>query len=157
MHRRRTPEAQGRHSPTTEAVRPTTTTPTTQPPVTPMVWSPCNGDLQCGTLVVPLDYADPDGPTIPIAVARHQAEDPAARIGSLVIDPGGPGVSGVDDMADELRSLTPAIARRFRHRPLRPPGRRAQRPGDLRSGNRQRAIGPRTGHAERAGRQASRA
>ena len=88
---------------------PSTTTSTTQPPVTPMVWSPCNGDLQCGTLVVPLDYAHPDGPTIGVAVARHPAEDPAARIGSLVIDPGGPGVSGIDDMANELSALTPQL------------------------------------------------
>ena len=51
---------------------------------------------------MPLDYADPGGPTIPIAVARHPAEDPADRIGSLVIDPGGPGRSGIDDMANEL-------------------------------------------------------
>ena len=58
---------------------------------------------------MPLDYADPGGPTIPIAVARHPAEDPAARIGSLVIDPGGPGVSGIDDMANELASLTPLL------------------------------------------------
>ena len=87
----------------------TTTTSTTQPPVTPMAWTPCNGDLQCGTLIVPLDDAQPAGPTIPIAVARHPAEDPAARIGSLVIDPGGPGVSGIDDMANELNSLTPQL------------------------------------------------
>jgi pimeloyl-ACP methyl ester carboxylesterase len=59
--------------------------------------------------VVPLDYADPRGPTIPIAVARHPAADPAARIGSLVIDPGGPGVSGIDDMANELSALTPQL------------------------------------------------
>ena len=104
-----TREAQGHHSSTTNAVRPSTTTSTTQPPVTPMVWSPCNGDLQCGTLVVPLDYAHPDGPTIAIAVSRHPAEDPAARIGSLVIDPGGPGVSGIDDMANELSVLTPQL------------------------------------------------
>ncbi len=87
----------------------TTTSPGTEPPVTPITWSPCNGDLECGTLVVPLDYADPGGPTIPIAVARHPAEDPGARIGSLVIDPGGPGVSGIDDMANELSALTPQL------------------------------------------------
>lgn len=74
-----------------------------------MAWSPCNGDLQCGTLVVPLDYAHSDGPTITIAVARHPAEAPADRIGSLVIDPGGPGVSGIDDMANELSALTPQL------------------------------------------------
>jgi pimeloyl-ACP methyl ester carboxylesterase len=76
-----------------------------------MAWSPCtdNAGLQCGILVVPLDYARPSGPTIPIAVARHPAEDPAARLGSLVIDPGGPGVSGIDDMANELSALTPQL------------------------------------------------
>jgi pimeloyl-ACP methyl ester carboxylesterase len=94
-------------SPSTTTVPSTTTT--TEPPVTPISWSPCDGDLQCGTLVVPLDYADPSGPTIPIAVARHPAEDPAQRIGSLVIDPGGPGVSGIDDMGNELSSLTPQL------------------------------------------------
>ena len=74
-----------------------------------MAWTPCNGDLQCGTLVVPLDYANPAGPTISIAVARHPAEEPDARIGSLVIDPGGPGVSGINDMSNELSALTPQL------------------------------------------------
>jgi pimeloyl-ACP methyl ester carboxylesterase len=82
----------------------------TEPPVTPVDWTPCNGDLQCGNLIVPLDYAHAaHGPTISIALARHPAGVPAARIGSLVIDPGGPGVSGVDDMANELSSLTPGL------------------------------------------------
>jgi pimeloyl-ACP methyl ester carboxylesterase len=96
------------HRPRTASTS-TTTTSTTQPPVTPIAWTSCNGNLQCGTLVVPLDYATPSGPTIPIAVARHPAEDPAHRIGSLVIDPGGPGVSGIDDMANELSVLTPQL------------------------------------------------
>ena len=91
----------------------TTTTSTTEPPVSPMAWSPCNGDLQCGTLVVPLDYAHPDGPTISVAVARHLAEEPDARIGSLVIDPGGPGVSGINDMSNELSALTPQLLEDF--------------------------------------------
>ena len=34
---------------------------------------------------------------------------PTARIGSLVIDPGGPGVSGIDDMSNELSALTPQL------------------------------------------------
>ena len=59
---------------------------------------------------MPLDYADAEhGPTIAIAVARHPADVPAGRIGSLVIDPGGPGVSGIDDMANELSALTPRL------------------------------------------------
>jgi len=94
-----------KHHAATTTTTTTTTIPPTPPPQ-PISWTPCLGNLQCATLVVPLDYADPTGPTIPIAVARHPAEIPSARIGSLVIDPGGPGVSGIDDMANELRSLT---------------------------------------------------
>jgi len=93
----------------TSSTSTSTTTSTTEPPVTPLSWAPCLGDLQCSTLVVPLDYADPGGPTLPIAVARHPAEVPTARLGSLVIDPGGPGVSGIDDMANELRALSPML------------------------------------------------
>ncbi len=95
--------AKVRLAPTTSA--PTTTTTSTLP-VTPINWTPCNGSLECGTLVVPLDYANPGGPTIDIAVERHLAEDPQSRIGSLVINPGGPGVSGIDDFSNELSVLT---------------------------------------------------
>ena len=107
-----------------------------------MVWSPCNGDLQCGTLVVPLDYAHPDGPTIGIAVARHPAEDPAARIGSLVIDPGGPGVSGIDDMANELSSLTPQLVDDFDIVLFDPRG--VERSDPVSCGSRRRAARRRT-------------
>ncbi len=91
-----------------------TTTSTTEPPlpVTPVTWSPC-GQLQCGSVTAPLDYANPDGTTIQIAVARHPAEDPSERIGSLVINPGGPGGSGIDDLANELSVLTPELLDRF--------------------------------------------
>ena len=92
---------------------PSTTTPVVQePPVTPVQWAPC-GSLQCGTVAVPLDYADPGKGTITIAVARHPAADPAARIGSLVINPGGPGGSGINDLPNELGVLTPALLARF--------------------------------------------
>jgi pimeloyl-ACP methyl ester carboxylesterase len=94
---------------------PITTTTTTQPPlpVTPIVWAPCRGNLQCGTLTVPLDYAHPHRATIGIALSRHLAGDPAHRIGSLVINPGGPGVSGIDDFANELSVLTPQLQADF--------------------------------------------
>jgi pimeloyl-ACP methyl ester carboxylesterase len=89
----------------------TTTVPTTvpEPPVAPISWVACGADLQCGTLTVPLDYARPGGTTIGIAVERHLADVPADRIGSLVINPGGPGVSGIDDFANELAALTPGL------------------------------------------------
>jgi pimeloyl-ACP methyl ester carboxylesterase len=96
--------------PTTTTTTTTTTLPVTEPAITPIDWTPCNGGLQCGNLTVPLDYADPNnGQTISIALVRHPANVPAGRIGSLVIDPGGPGVSGVDDMANELSALTPGL------------------------------------------------
>jgi pimeloyl-ACP methyl ester carboxylesterase len=51
--------------------------------------------MQCATVPVPLDYAHLDGPTISIALIRFPASDQAHRIGSLFINPGGPGGSGV--------------------------------------------------------------
>lgn len=58
-------------------------------------WSGCGGSFQCAQLVVPLDYAKPDGDTIKVAVLRLPAASPD-RLGALVTDPGGPGSSGVD-------------------------------------------------------------
>jgi pimeloyl-ACP methyl ester carboxylesterase len=108
---RRQPAAVGRGTHPESA--PSTTSTTEPPPaVGPVQWVPC-GDLQCGSVTVPLDYARPDGPTIEIAVARHPAEVPSERIGSLVINPGGPGASGIDDLPNELSVLTPELLDRF--------------------------------------------
>jgi pimeloyl-ACP methyl ester carboxylesterase len=60
-----------------------------------LAWSRCAGIFQCTTLTVPLDYANPGGRTIQLAVIRALATDPAHRIGSLITNPGGPGGSGV--------------------------------------------------------------
>jgi len=59
-------------------------------------WQPCAGasDFQCANAQVPLDYDQPSGDTITIAVIRHLATDPAHRVGSLFFNPGGPGGSG---------------------------------------------------------------
>jgi pimeloyl-ACP methyl ester carboxylesterase len=94
--------------PTTTGSTTTTTTPPTLP-ITPISWTSCNGSLQCGTLIVPLDYTHPQGATIALALERHLAEIPADRVGSLVINPGGPGVSGIDDFTNELSVLTPQL------------------------------------------------
>src|SRR4051812_11152948 len=63
---------------------------------TKIAWSKCFGQFQCGTLQVPLAYGQPNGTTISLAVVRLPATDPAHRIGSLLLNPGGPGGSGVD-------------------------------------------------------------
>src|SRR6266513_1036663 len=64
-----------------------------------IAWSKCyaqQGPFQCGTVQVPLDYDNANGATISLAVVRLPATDPAHRIGSLFLNPGGPGGSGVD-------------------------------------------------------------
>ena len=63
----------------------------------PLAWSACQvgGGWECANLPVPLDYADPTGPTINIAVTRLPAGDPARRIGALLFNCGGPGCPAV--------------------------------------------------------------
>ena len=56
-------------------------------------WSSC-GRAQCAELTVPVDYAEPEGDTIRLAVLKVEAK--GSRQGSLVVNPGGPGGSGVD-------------------------------------------------------------
>lgn len=76
------------------------TAPAGAAPVKPKIaWSPCYrdfGPFECGTLQVPLDHDDPGGATVSIAVVRLPATDPARRIGSLFLNPGGPGGSGFE-------------------------------------------------------------
>jgi pimeloyl-ACP methyl ester carboxylesterase len=59
-------------------------------------WSACRGQDQCADLRVPLDYAEPTGRAITISVLKVPATDKGDRLGSMVINPGGPGGSGVD-------------------------------------------------------------
>jgi pimeloyl-ACP methyl ester carboxylesterase len=58
-------------------------------------WSDCD-DFQCGTFNVPLDYAHPSQGTLTLNVVRRPANDGSDRIGQLLVNPGGPGVSGTD-------------------------------------------------------------
>ncbi|MFZ0323221.1 MAG: alpha/beta hydrolase [Actinomycetes bacterium] len=57
-------------------------------------WSDCGGGAQCATITVPLDYSKPEGRTIELALLKVPAS--GDRIGSLLVNPGGPGVSGKD-------------------------------------------------------------
>ncbi|MER5209499.1 alpha/beta hydrolase [Streptomyces sp. NPDC002838] len=63
-------------------------------------WTKCEGSgldprQQCATLEVPMDYADPDGKTIDLAISRLPSEKPGARRGALLMIPGGPGGSSL--------------------------------------------------------------
>ncbi len=59
-------------------------------------WSPCQEGFECASVTVPLDHDDPGGETLDLALIRRPASDEATRIGSLVLNPGGPGASGYD-------------------------------------------------------------
>src|SRR4051794_36128248 len=62
-------------------------------------WASCGPQLDCATVTLPLDWARPGGPQISLPVARHRASHPEHRIGSLFVNPGGPGDSGVEMVA----------------------------------------------------------
>jgi pimeloyl-ACP methyl ester carboxylesterase len=79
-----------------------------------LTWAPCADGLQCTWLTVPLDYADPAGTTIRLRVSRALATGaPAARQGSLVVNPGGPGASGVDFASYVATGIAPQVATQF--------------------------------------------
>lgn len=63
-------------------------------------WDSCGDGNLCSQLTVPLDYADPSGETIEIAVLKVPASNPDDRVGSLVVNPGGPGAPGTDYAAN---------------------------------------------------------
>ena len=76
-------------------------------------WQDCSdgtSPFQCGTVTVPLDYEHPDGRTITLALKKLPASDSDAEHGSLFLNPGGPGGSGVEAVAsapgvpEELRA-----------------------------------------------------
>jgi pimeloyl-ACP methyl ester carboxylesterase len=101
-----------RRTPTsTSTTAPTTTTLPLPVPV-PIQWRACGGGLQCGTLTVPVDYANPTGPTLQVAATKRPASDPARRIGTLVLNPGGPGASGIRRVRRGF-SITPEVSQRF--------------------------------------------
>ncbi|MET8578190.1 alpha/beta hydrolase [Streptomyces sp. NPDC005012] len=60
-------------------------------------WRACGAPgFQCATVRAPLDYARPDAGEVRLAVARAKATGPGSRLGSLLVNPGGPGGSAVD-------------------------------------------------------------
>jgi pimeloyl-ACP methyl ester carboxylesterase len=64
-------------------------------------WRDCRGGDQCAWLEVPLDYDRPQGRTIRLSVLKVPASDSDQRMGHLLVNPGGPGGSGVDYAAGD--------------------------------------------------------
>ena len=82
-------------------------------PVPDLTWVDCGEGFECATAAVPLDYDRPSGPTIDLALRRLPAADPARRIGSLFLNPGGPGGSGVEFVGAAPFLFAPIVLDRF--------------------------------------------
>ncbi|KQY06078.1 hydrolase [Mycobacterium sp. Root135] len=89
-------------------------------PGTPIDWSQCDvaasdvripAGAECGKLSVPVDYTKPDGDVARLAMIRFKAT--GDKIGSLIINPGGPGESGVGAAASLVGAMPPSIRERF--------------------------------------------
>jgi pimeloyl-ACP methyl ester carboxylesterase len=83
------------------------------PSVPRLHWTACDNGLQCATARVPLDYHHPHGRTITLALYRRPATDPARRIGSLFVNPGGPGGSPLPLVRDADQLWTAEVRARF--------------------------------------------
>ncbi|MCL1898668.1 MAG: alpha/beta hydrolase, partial [Micrococcales bacterium] len=94
-------------------LEPATTSPTVKPTPPPsgdlfdqvVNWEQCDevtSGAECATILAPLDWDQPEGDTIVLALARLAATSPDQRVGSLLFNPGGPGASAVD-MLDYMR------------------------------------------------------
>jgi pimeloyl-ACP methyl ester carboxylesterase len=87
----------------------------------PIQWGPCKADpsdsvhipaaAECGMLAVPVDYAKPDSGNAQLAVIRFKAT--GAKIGSLVVNPGGPGESGIEAAVSIVDSLPRQVHDQF--------------------------------------------
>jgi len=113
----------------------TTTTTTTWPPLpafdTNVAWSDCGDGFECGTLTVPVDWRTPTSTDrVGLALIRHRAESPDERVGSLVVNYGGPGESGVEYLRTAFSRLPATTRTHFDVVSFDPRGTGASRPID---------------------------
>lgn len=81
-------------------------------PVNQAMWQPCtgkSGGRECATIYVPKDYSDSSQGSIPLRLVRLPASDSTAGpIKSVIVNPGGPGGSGIETVlggtADTLQT-----------------------------------------------------
>ena len=92
------------------APAPSAPAPTAAEPVPVLAWAPCEEGFECASLPVPLGDT---GRTLDLAVTRRPATGPGERLGSLVVNPGGPGASAVDYLQAAYVGLPFALQARF--------------------------------------------
>ena len=76
-----------------------------------LTWRVCDQGFECTSVRVPIDWAAPAGTTFDLAVIRRKAT--GKRIGSLLLNPGGPGVSGVNWVRDAVSSYDQELRSSF--------------------------------------------
>ncbi|MGA6162983.1 alpha/beta hydrolase [Amycolatopsis magusensis] len=82
-------------------------------------WKACDhkaldeAGAQCADVRVPLNYAEPRGRTITVAISRLTATDPGQRRGIMLSNPGGPGGPGLDLMLGVRQAMTPEVTARY--------------------------------------------
>ncbi|GAB7191598.1 alpha/beta hydrolase [Kineococcus sp. NUM-3379] len=77
-----------------------------------LAWAPCGGGAECAQLQVPVDHANPGGTRTGVALLRVPATG-EEKLGSLVVNPGGPGVSGIDYAKLADRVVSAAVREHF--------------------------------------------
>jgi pimeloyl-ACP methyl ester carboxylesterase len=106
-----------------------TATSTAEPEAAPIDWNDCDEQIQpliadqpgsdrdltfeCGRTEVPISYDEPQGATLPLFLVRAVIAGQTDRIGSLVINPGGPGASGADAAIGLALTLPLDVLSRF--------------------------------------------
>ena len=91
------------------AAKPTLSTYTSQT----MTWRDCGGGLLCSSFKVPMDYTDIDGNTFTLQVVKHPASNQSKKIGTLFVNPGGPGGSAIDYASAAELIVSDAINQRY--------------------------------------------
>ncbi|MDQ6849010.1 MAG: alpha/beta hydrolase [Actinomycetota bacterium] len=67
----------------------------------------------CARFAVPLDYASPSGPKLNLLMVRIRDRDATARLGTLIVNPGGPGASAVELALGLLAKISPSVLTHF--------------------------------------------
>ncbi len=97
---------------TTRGTRAPQTSTTDVRRATPLKWREC--DLgECAAVEVPFDWSQPTGRKVSIKLARGSQAERGQKIGTLIVNPGGPGASGRDFASYAAASLPDAIKKRF--------------------------------------------
>ena len=77
-----------------------------------LTWTSCGGGAECTTAIAPMNWDDPAAGDIELALTRHPAR--GAKLGSLFVNPGGPGASGFDFVHDDPDwAVGPSLRQRF--------------------------------------------